>query len=190
MARETKSQLKQRVEDLKTRLREAEQRAEAVEINSEELETAKRERDAAKKAEKKLRSELGAAKGRADDLDRELAEATSELSVALDRVAALEEGRGSADDEGHEVVVRELQDQRDEARDDADRKQWEVDQLKKDLELETMRAKEKVREELQVANALELQTRDDLVQLLKSRVAELEKLLQKSSQGTTVSVVP
>jgi chromosome segregation ATPase len=104
MARETKSQLKQRVEDLKAKLREAEQRAEAVEIDTEELETAKRERDVARKAERKLRGELEAAKGRADNLDRELAEATAELSTALDRVAALEEGRGSACDEDHEVA--------------------------------------------------------------------------------------
>ena len=187
MARETKSQLKQRVEDLKAKLREAEQRAEAVEIDTEELETAKRERDVARKAERKLRGELEAAKGRADNLDRELAEATAELSTALDRVAALEEGRGSACDEDHEDAIRELQDQRDEARDDADRKQWEVEQLKRDLELETMRAKESARGELQVAHALELQTRDDLVRLLKSRVAELEKQLQKSSQEATAS---
>ena len=65
MARETKSQLKQRVEDLKVKLREAEQRAEAVEIDTEELETTKRERDIARKAERKLRGELEAAKGRA-----------------------------------------------------------------------------------------------------------------------------
>jgi len=52
-----------------------------------------------------------------------------------------------------------------------------------------MRAKEGVRTELQAAHALELQTRDDLIQLLKTRVAELGKQLsphQMSGQGATV----
>jgi len=51
MSRETKSQLKQRIEDLKSQLREAERRAEAVEgsvVDPEELETARRERDVAR----------------------------------------------------------------------------------------------------------------------------------------------
>ena len=187
MARETKSQLRQRVEDLKSKLQEAERRAEAVEVDPEELQAAKRERDVPRKAERKIKGELEVAMVQVGDLDRELAEATAELSTALDRIAALEEGRVTARDEGHEVVIRGLQDQLDEARDDADRKQWEVDQLQRDLELETMRAKESVRGELHVAHALELQTRDDLVQLLKTRVAELEKQLQRSGQGTTLS---
>ena len=63
MARKTKAQLRQRIDDLKTKLREAEQRAEAVEGNVadyEELETARRERDVAKGAERKLKHELEA----------------------------------------------------------------------------------------------------------------------------------
>ena len=187
MARETKSQLRQRVEDLKSKLQEAERWAEAVEVDPEELQAAKRERDVARKAERKIKGKLEVAMVQVGDLDRELAEATAELSTDLDRIAALEEGHATARDEGHEVVIRGLQDQLDEARDDADRKQWEVDQLQRDLELETMRAKESVRGELHAAHALELQTRDDLVQLLKTRVAELEKQLQRSGQGTTLS---
>ena len=186
MARETKSQLRQRVEDLKSKLQEAERRAEAVEVDPEELQAAKRERDVARKAERKIKGELEAAMVQVGDLDRELAEATAELSTALDRIAALEEGHATARDEGHEV--RKSEDCKTSwMRHVTDRKQWEVDQLQRDLELEMMRAKESVRGELHAAHALELQTRDDLVQLLKTRVAELEKQLQRSGQGTTVS---
>ena len=183
MARETKAQLRQRIDDLKTKLREAEQRAEAVEgnvVDDEELETARRERDVAKGAERKLKRELEATRDHVRGLDRELAEAMAELVTSQDRVAALEaeEGRGDpshARDGGHDERIEELQEQLEEARDQADCKQWEVDQLRKDSELETMRAKERVRGELQAVHAQELQARDDLVQLLKARVAELER---------------
>ena len=183
MARETKAQLRQRIDDLKTKLREAEQRAEAVEgnvVDDEELETARRERDVAKGAERKLKRELEATRDHVRGFDRELAEAMAELVTSQDRVAALEaeEGRGDpshARDGDHDERIEELKEQLEEARDQADCKQWEVDQLRKDSELETMRAKERVRRELQAVHAQELQARDDLVQLLKARVAELER---------------
>ena len=127
----------------------------------------------------KLKGELEAAWAHAGDLDRELGEAMAELSYRT----ALEERRC---DEGQEVMIRELHDQLEDARDEIHCKNWEVSQLQKYLELEVMRAKGSVRVELQGAHALELQTRDDWIQLLTTRVAELRKNWQPTKRMATL----
>ena len=89
----------------------------------------------------------------------QLEEAEAELAMAGERVKALEGERG------HEEPLRgqptscqldDLQVQLEEEHDLVDRKQWEMDELKHCRELEIMRTKENVREEIQVAHAEEL----------------------------------
>ena len=54
-----------------------------------------------------------------------------------------------------------------EERDLVDRKQWEMDELKRCRRLEILRAKESVREEIQAAHAEELRAQDEVIHLLK-----------------------
>ena len=48
-----------------------------------------------------------------------------------------------------------------------DRKQWELDELKRCRELEILTAKESVREEIHTAHAEELRAQDELIHFLK-----------------------
>ena len=124
---------------------------------------------------------MRAARARTEDLERELLESNAELAETAEQLATLRVQGGDPDEvreaEVSEVVTN-LQEQLEESRDTVERKQWTIDQLQKDIELEVMRAKEKLRDELHTEYARELSTRDDLVQLLKGRVAELEEQME------------
>ena len=181
MSRETKAQLKQRLEDLKRKLGEAEERAARAKERADPraLETATIQRDAAREAQRKLTEQLE--------------EAKAELAKALERVEALEGKRchdepGRSERSHHEVSrlvgqLDDLQVQLEEERDLVDRKQWEMDELKRCRELEVLRAKEGVREEIHAAHAEELRARDKLIHLLKERVAFLEKRSPQRSES-------
>ena len=119
------------------------------------LETATNEHDAAREAHRKLTEQVE--------------EAKAELAKALEWVEALE-GKRSHDEPGwsgrsHHKVSRlvgkldDLQVQLKEERDLVDRKQWELDELKHCRELEILRAKESMREEIHTAHAEELRAR-------------------------------
>ena len=109
-----------------------------------------------------------------------LVEAAEELAVTKERLASL----GGGDDpsgEGRESEVSrpipqvgEMRGRLDEADDLLDRSQWEMEQLRAQSELEVLKAKESVRAEMQKAHSQELRVRDDLIQLLKAKVASLE----------------
>ena len=158
---------------MKWKLGEAEECAARAEERADPrvLETATIQRDAAHEAQRKLTEQLE--------------EAEAELAKALERVEALEGERGHDEpgrsEKSHHEVSRlvgqldDLQVQLEEERDLVDRKQWELDELKRCRELAVLRAKENVREEIHTADAEQLRARDELIYLLKERVAFLEK---------------
>ncbi len=82
----------------------------------------------------------------------------------------------------------------EEAEDLTHQKQWELDQFHIQDELKVLRAKESLREELKSVHAQELKVRvrDDLIQMLKAKLAEVENQNVKSAQANIkkVSVVP
>ena len=145
-----------------------------AEAETDELTTLRRERDAAKDAEKELKKQLKAAKEQLDKSNRELTDATAELAEALEEVEALKGDLSeSGDEHGRGRMIEDLQAQYDEVCDLVDCKQWEIDKINESVELQVLRAKESVREELQGKHAKELQTRDELIALLQSKVSEL-----------------
>lgn len=107
-----------------------------------------------------------------EDIKKELTEVNAILTVTTEKLITLREWDGDPSEvlKG-EQVVRDLQEQLDKSHDVAE---WTTNKLWKDIELEVMRSK-KLRDELHAEYARELSMRDNLVQLLKRRVAELEK---------------
>ena len=61
--------------------------------------------------------------------------------------------------------------------------QWEMEQLCTQAEIPILRAKERVRAEMQKANSQELKVRDDLLQLLRGKLASLQATEVKSCRG-------
>jgi len=112
-----------------------------------------------------------------------LAEVEEELAIARDQLGELElENRGDLSETGGQgakvdVLTSEVEDMRrryEEADDLSQRMEWEMEQLRSQSELATLKAKESLREELQTAHARELRVRDDLIQMLRAKLAELE----------------
>ncbi len=120
----TKAQLKEELEDAR---RKASALADKVTV----LEGATAEWEAAGVAEKKLKRELKASSERLENTERELAEAISEMSLAQDRIAELEEAAGAIGEsprgeatnliKGLEVSLVEAREEAAESQDEADR---------------------------------------------------------------------
>ena len=177
---ETKSQLKQRIEELKRLLGESERRVEDARADRDRLEEAKLIE------EERLADELEATKLELEGASQALAESKEELAATKDRLTAVEKEGGLAD-RGHvPELVGDLQGQLDEANDLADRREWELEQLRAQSELEALKARESLRAEMQRVHSQELKIRDDLIQLLKAKVASLETVLQDGKADPAV----
>ncbi len=68
-----------------------------------------------------------------------------------------------------------------------ERRQWDMEQLRKETELEIMRAKDRVQKELQATHARELKVREELLQ---RRLAELGKPIAPTSSLQEEKVKP
>jgi len=170
---ETKSQLKQKVEELKRQLTDSQRQL-------SEAETAKED---ATWARQRLQDELRDTQRRLEEASQALSEAEEELAAARDRLGEFEpeDGVDLSEPGGHRPVVEELtlkieelQRCYEEAEDLSHRKEWEMEQLRSQSELATLKAKESLREELQTVHARKLKVRDDLIHMLRARLAELE----------------
>jgi len=126
-----------------------------------------------------------------------LSEAEEELAAARDRLGEFElEDRGDLSEPGGHrteveeltLKIEELQRCYEEAEDLLHRKEWEMEQQRSQSELTTLKAKESLREELQTVHARELKVRDDLIQMLRVRLAELEEQPSKVAQATVKKV--
>ena len=160
----TKVELKQQVDELTARLREAEQRLE-VDVEAERDEAQERA-DEAERHLFELQQEV-------PGLNRQL----EELRVERDHVVA-ERDSVSGQLEGVETDlvtekdrVRQLEQQVEDARDEVDRLQWKLESFQTEVELQVARA----REQAQVDHLKELETRDELVTLLKEKVQQLKR---------------
>ena len=102
-----------------------------------------------------------------------MTEATEELATAHDKIGELELrlAGGGADHtprgttpsiEAGFVIVRELEDARDEALEALDCAQWEIEKLKREHEVQVLQIKESVREELEKKYERDLRTRDEI----------------------------
>ena len=161
---ETKAQLRQKIEELKRQLTDSQHRLQESESAQEDLEEARRDKQ-------QLEEELHDAHQRLEEASAALEEALAELSTA--RSAGGRDPRGSEVEE----LTQEMEDLRsryEEAEDLTHQKQWELDQLQSQCELDTLRAKESLREELKAAHAQELKVRDDLIEMLRARLADSE----------------
>ena len=171
MARETKSQLKQRTGELKRLYAESERHLENARTARDRLEEVK-----LMKVEG-LTDEFEATKRELEVASQALLEAREELTVTKESRETLEgEGDPSGGGRDSEVShqIKDLQGRLDEADDLADRTQWKLEQLRAQSELETLKAKESLRAEMQKVHSQELRVRDDLIQLLRAKVASLE----------------
>ena len=90
------------------------------------------------------------------------------------------------------MEIEELSCKLEEAEDLTHQKQWELDQLHKQSELEILKAKESLREELKSVHTQELKVRDDLIEMLKAKLVEKESQPAKSTHAAVekVTVAP
>ena len=127
-------------------------------------------------------------KAELQDTQQKLGEALEELNTARGRVGSEGDLLGSE----VESLTQEIEDLRcryEEADDLAHRKQWELDQLRNLCELDTLRAKESLREELQAAHVQELKVRDDFIQMLNAKVSEKEGQASKGACAVAKQVL-
>ena len=149
----TKVELKQQVDELTARLREAEQRL-VVDVEAERDEAQERA-DEAERHLFELQQEV-------PGLNRQL----EELRVERDHVVAVRDSvSGQLEGVETDLVtekdrVRQLEQQVEDARDEVDRLQWKLESFQTEVELQVARA----REQAQVDHLKELETRDDIAQ--------------------------
>jgi len=155
---ETISQLKQKVQELKRQLMDSQH----------QLSKGKTAKEDATQAQQWLQDELRDTQWRLEEVSQTLSEAEEELAVARDQLGEFElEDRGDLSEPGgHRPKVKELtlkiedlQRCCEEAEDLSHRKEWEMEQLRSQSELATLKAKESLREELQMVHARELKVR-------------------------------
>ena len=134
-------------------------------------------------SERRLKQEVAELRRRATGSERELNEATAELSIAQDKVddlgASLREAQsrsragitaeGGPNDVEVGSLIRDLEDSRDDALESLDRSQWEMDRMKKDFEYQFLKVQ---REELELKYKRDIKTGDKLIELLKAKVCE------------------
>ena len=170
----TKQELLRQVEELSRRVEEAER--ETQELKGSGL---LQELGALRKSESKLKEKLTETEERAKELEWQLKEATEELVKANQ---TLEEARQQA--EVNAEVSRKLNDvsyQLDianeeliEAREAADWAEWQLEQARKQFQFDMLSAKETLRVEMQRMHARDLDTRDELIAMLKAKLTERE----------------
>ena len=169
MSRESKAQVKQRVEELKRRLTESERR----------LEEAQGARDELEESDDHLKEELALTQEKLDEAQQTLSDAREELAAVKER---LTEGGTKGDlsrDGDPEVEVRESRDRLEEAIDLADPREWELDQLRSRMELEILKSKEEVRQVQRETHIKELKVRDDLIAMMKAKLKKVEGICPK-----------
>ncbi len=161
----TKAQLVEQVQELTEKLREAEAKlARGGTPDRESAERLEAERDKARKQAEEAELKL-----------REVDEATRALESEKRHVVAERDSlRDQLAAEQEHVLV--LQSDLEGAHDEADRSEWELERAQRDLELAIARAKDCIRAE----HAKELDTRDELISLLKEKV---RRLLQESEKA-------
>jgi len=137
----------------------------------------------------------------ATESERELNEATAELSIAQDKVenlkASLHETQlrslaGATTESGRDdlkvgSLIRYLEDARDDAFEALDCSQWEMDRMKTDFEYQLLKVRESMREELELKYMRDIKTRDELIELLKAKVSKGSPTLCSSEH--TVSII-
>ena len=137
----------------------------------------------------------------ATDSERELNEATAELSIAQDKVEDLEaslcEARsrslagatteGGSDNLEVGQLIRDLEDARDDALEGLGPFSVGDSRMKRDFEYQFMKVRESMREELELKYRRDINTHDELIELLKAKVSEGSPTLCSSEH--TVSVI-
>ena len=73
------------------------------------------------------------------------------------------------------VIVRKLEDARDEALEALDRTQWEMKKLKREHELQVLQIKESLREELERKYERDLRTREELIELMRAKKGVMQR---------------
>ena len=171
----TKQELLSQVEELSRRVEEAEK--EALELKAsrvlEELGTVRR-------AESKLKEKLREAEGRLKELEWQLNEATVEPSHTNHKLEEAHEQTELGESEVSrklcesnyqlEVTNEELI----EACEAADWAEWQLEQVRKQFQFDIMKAKETLSAEMQQRHAKDLDARDELIAMLKAKLAEKE----------------
>ena len=142
MPPKTKGQLKDELKHIRHELAEAK-----AKLEEEVAETVAAAEERARESDKKLKKELQTARRECDEAKKELTEATEELAAAHDKIGELEsmwEVKKAAtlldatSSEMGSVIVRELEDARDEVLEALDRTQWEMEKLKGEHELQVL----------------------------------------------------
>ena len=161
----TKAELRQQVEELKKKLEEAEERARLAESRSENADAAaaiREELETVVEAQEALKAELKRANERAENAGKEV----SRLLLNVEQLESELRVESARADSAEEHVA--------DARDEIDQIQWELENLYKDVEIKVARAKNAVQEEMREAHSREIAVRDDMIALLKEKVALLE----------------
>ena len=170
----TKQELLRQVEELSRRVEEAER--ETQELKGSGL---LQELSAIRKSESRLKEKLREADERVKELEGQLTEATEELDKANQTLEVARE-QAEADAEVSQklhqvnyqldVTNEELL----EAREAADWAEWQLEQAHKQFQYDMLRAKETLRAEMQQMHARDLDARDELIAMLKAKLAEKE----------------
>ena len=184
----TKGQLRDELEQIKSELAEAK-----AKLEEEVAEAVAAAEERARESDKKLRKELQTARRERDETKRELTEATEELATAQDKIGELElkleeEKTAPLDEttpssEVGSIIVRELEDARDEALEALDRTQWEMEKLKGKHEHQVLLMKESLREELEKKYERDIRTRDELIELLRVKKGTKQRETPSSEVG-------
>ena len=135
----------------------------------DELKQIRRELAEAKaKLEEEVAEAVAAAEEKASESDKKLKkELQTELESRLEEEKAAPLDETTPSSEVGSVIVRELEDARDEALEALDRTQWEMEKLKGEHELQVLQVKGSLREELQKKYERDIRTRDELIELMR-----------------------
>lgn len=168
----TKQELLRQVEELSRRVEEAER--ETQELKGSGL---LQELGAIRKSESQLKAKLRVAEDRVKELEWQLNEATEELAKANQ---TLEEAREQAEADAevsqklHQVNYQldVTNEELIEAREAADWAEWQLEQSRKQFQYDILKAKETLRAEMQQMHDRDLDARDELIAMLKAKLAE------------------
>ena len=179
MSKETKGQLKNCVDELKKSLAQSEKRVSELLSQQEVLEDSKHQ----------LKEELAARRLELESVTQALTAASEELNSLQcnDTPCSLSAAsEGASDDTSLEN--EELRTELLNVQDIMDQKDFEIEQLRAANELETLRSMKQVQRELCQGHAIELQARDNIIQLLKDRLALLEGKSVQTPQANKTTI--
>ena len=177
----TKAELAKQLDELQRQLLMAERKVDERSMEVEELQRALAEQEGARASKKRLRFELKA-------LDRKLKETQRDLEQTTEELAAVREDDPDERVPRAETEVSELrvqlgelncqlranQEEMAEAYDAVDHVKCEMEQLRTEMILEVMKAEETVRDELTKVHARDLGARDELLSLLREKLANMQ----------------